>query len=479
MNRIILLCCALLSFGSLYAQSGYSIELTLKPYKQEKVYLGYYYGDKKAIADSVILDVNSRGVFKAAKPLQGGIYFVVSPKKEILFELLIDKQQRFSIQADTAKLPSGVVFSNSADNLSFQRYTSFANGLSQIASKANQDLAKARTAKDSASADAQLKQLGVALKRYRDSIMKTAPQTILAALFRAMDEPEVPPAAKHPGGKYDSNFAYRYFKSHYWDGVSFDDDRLIRTPFFESKLSRYYRDLVPPSPDSIIREVDRMILYARPSNEMYKFMMVHFVQKYINPEYMGQDAVFVHLFEKYINTGQTDFFTEQYKDFMTRRAYSIMANLIGRPAADLDMVDSLENPRSLFSIKSDLTVVCFWDPTCSHCKEVVPKLDSIYKNKWKERGVVIYGVMTDGGKDNWIKFIKDHKMNDWIHVYELPTTAKKISEEAKPSYRQLYDVYQTPMLYLLDKEKRIIAKKLSLEQLDEVISLKVKNSATR
>lgn len=482
MKRIIFLCCALLSIGSLFAQSapsGYSIELTLRPYKQEKVYLGYYYGDKKAIADSMILDVNSKGVFKGPKPLLGGIYFIVSPKKEILFELLIDKQQRFSIQADTAKLPAGVVFSNSADNLSFQRYTSFANGLSQIAAKANQDMAKARTATDSAMAESQLKQLGVGLKRYRDSIMRTAPQTILAALFKAMDEPEVPPASKHPGGKYDSNFAYRYFKSHYWDGVSFDDDRLIRTPFFESKLSRYYRDLVPPSPDSIIREVDRMILYARPSNEMYKFLMVHFVQKYINPEYMGQDAVFVHLFEKYINTGQTDFFTEQYKDFMTRRAYSIMANLIGRPAADLDMVDSSGNPRNLFSIKSDLTVVCFWDPTCGHCKEVVPKLDSIYKTKWKGMGVVIYGVMTDGGKDNWIKFIKDHQMNDWVHVYELPSTTAKITAEGKPSYRQLYDVYQTPMLYLLDKEKRIIAKKLSLEQLDEVILLKLKNSPAR
>ncbi len=476
MIRSLLFFCATLWAGELLAQNGYSIDLTLKPYKNEKVYLGYYYGEKKAIADSAILDGNSKGVFKGLKPLFGGIYFIVSPKREILFELLIDKQQRFSIQADTTRLPDGILFTNSADNLNFQQYTRFANGLSKIAAKANQDMSLAKTAKDSAAAEARLKGLGVQLKRYRDSINKKSPQTIMAALFRAMDEPEVPPVAKHPGGKYDSNFAYRYFKSHFWDGVNFDDERLIRTPFFESKLNRYYRDLVPPSPDSIIREVDRMILYARPSNEMYKYMMVHFVQKYINPEYMGQDAVFVHLFEKYINTGQTDFFTEQYKDFMTRRAYSMMANLIGRPAADLDMVDSLDKPRNLFSVNAPLTVVCFWDPTCSHCKEVVPRLDSIYKVKWKNVGVTLYGVMTDGGKPNWIQFIKDHKMNDWIHVYELPSTAAKISAGNKPSYKQLYDVYQTPLLYLLDKDKRIIAKKLSLEQLDEVIQLKLKNT---
>jgi len=35
-------------------------------------------------------------------------------------------------------------------------------------------------------------------------------------------------------------------------------------------------------------------------------------------------------------------------------------------------------------------------------------------------------------------------------------------------------VYQTPELFLLDKDKRIVAKKLSYQQMDEVISLKLK-----
>jgi thiol-disulfide isomerase/thioredoxin len=207
--------------------------------------------------------------------------------------------------------------------------------------------------------------------------------------------------------------------------------------------------------------------------------MVHFVQKYVNPEFMGQDAVFVHLFEKYINTGQTDFFTEQYKDFMTRRAYSLMANLIGRPAANLEMVDSADKPRPLYDIRSELIVLCFWDPTCSHCKETVPRLDSMYQAKWKKMGVTLYGVMTDGGKENWTKFIQEHKLNDWIHVYQLPSKEVEDNAAGKPSYKQLYDVYQTPLLYLLDKDKRIVAKKLSFEQLDEVITLKLKKSTSQ
>ncbi len=48
---------------SRYSQ-GYSIHLTLKPFTNGKVYLGYHYGKVKAVADSVILDGNSEGVFQ-------------------------------------------------------------------------------------------------------------------------------------------------------------------------------------------------------------------------------------------------------------------------------------------------------------------------------------------------------------------------------------------------------------------------------
>ena len=219
-----------------------------------------------------------------------------------------------------------------------------------------------------------------------------------------------------------------------------------------------------------------MLLYARTDPDMWKYLMVHFVQKYINPEYMGQDAVFVHIWEKYINTGQTDFFTDQYKEFMFKRAYSLMANIIGAPASNLKMVDTLDKPRELYNINSNFTVVCFWDPTCSHCKEIVPKVDSIFQAKWKKEGVVVYGVMVDGGKEEWKKFIHDHNLKGWEHVYQLPSQAKEDEEAKRASYRQLYDVYSTPLLYLLDENKRIMAKKLTYQQIDEIMDLKLKNA---
>lgn len=469
--------CFLLLFPaySLLAQTGYNIKLTLKPYKNAYVYLGYYYGNLKALADSVRLDDNSEGVFSGKDALPGGIYFVVSPQKQILFELLLDQQQHFSIKADTSHLPASVQFEGSVDNALFHQYSMFANETGKTITELNKLRATTKKSRDSVLLSHKIKALNDRMQAYRDSVAKKYPESLLTALFDALKEPVVPPAARQPGGKYDSLFAYHYYKAHYWDGVSFMDDRLVRTPFFEAKLNKYYKDLVSPAPDSIIQEVDHMLLYARSAKEMQKFLLIHFVQKYINPQYMGQDAVFVHLFEKYINTGQADFFTDKYRDFLTKRAYSLMANLIGQPAANMEMVDSSDKPTPLYGVDGKFIVICFWDPTCSHCKDIVPRVDSIFQAKWKKEGVKLYGVMVDGGKEKWKQFIRDNNLKDWIHVYQLPSEQEAEEAAGKPGYRQLYDVYQTPLLYLLDKDKRIIAKKLTYLQLDEVISLKLKN----
>lgn len=479
MKRIFLAAFAFFLFHVCHGQTGYQISVTCKPYKNQYVYLGYYYGKVKALADSALLDNNSSAAFKGKQKIPGGIYFLVSPRKEILFEMLLDKEQHFSITADTANLPEGVVFSGSADNTMFQSYSKY---IAIHGNQINTLLSELRTASkaDSATISSKLQMLNKQIQQYRSDLEGRFPASMLAALFRSMKEPVVPPAQMHPDKKYDSVFAYRYYKTHYWDNISFTDERLLRTPIFEPKLEKYFKELVIPDPDSIQKEIDVMLLKSKSSKEMYKYLLTHFVQKYINPEFMGQDAVFVHLFEKYINNNlQVDWFTEKYRKHMSDRAYSLMANLIGQPAANLEMVDSSGKPTPLYGVEAPFTVVCFWDPTCSHCKEVVPKVDSVFQKKWKSMGVKLYGVMVDGGKEAWMKYIRETNLNDWLHVYETTEQKDAVYAAGKPGYKQLYDVYQTPVLYLLDKDKRIIAKKLTYQQIDEVITLKYNNTALK
>lgn len=461
---------------SSFAQNGYAINVTLKPYKNEFVYLGYHYGKIKALADSVKLDANSKGVFKGKEKLQGGIYFIVSPSKQILFELLIDKQQNFSVAADSLA-PDKAVFTNSPDNTLFQTYSQTLNKIGSEMNTLRISLSKATSKADSAKIQDQWQKANTQMQQYRNDLEAKNPTSFLAALLRAMKEPKIPDASKMPGGKYDSLYAYNYYKAHYWDGVSFTDERLIRTPepIFEGKLTKYYENLVPPVSDSIIKEVDKMLDASSGNKEMFKYLLTHFIQDYISPKYMGLDAVYVHLFEKYINNNpKVDWFTDKYQKYMSDRAYSLMANLIGLPAQDLLMTDTAGHVQTLYEVNSPYIVLCFWDPTCSHCKEMVPKLDSMYQHKWKKEGVKIFGVMVDGGKAAWMNYIRENNLKDWIHAYETDEQKDEVSKAGKPSYKQLYDVFQTPVLYLLDKDKRIIAKKLTYDQVEEVLQLKLK-----
>jgi peroxiredoxin len=223
-----------------------------------------------------------------------------------------------------------------------------------------------------------------------------------------------------------------------------------------------------------------MLLLARSAPEMYKFLLNWLTDEYIYPKYMGQDAVFVHLFEKYHSKGVSNWLNQKQLKTISDRAYMLMANLIGEQAANLQMVDSSGKDIPLYNIESKYIVICFWDPTCGHCQKQVPRLDSIYHAKWKNEGVKMYGVLTETQNlDQWKKFIRDKHLGSWINVYETDAQKKIVQQSKQASYKQLYDVIQTPTLYLLDKDKKIIAKKLTMEQMDQVLDAKIKSESRK
>lgn len=65
-----------------FAQTGYEIKVTFKPFKNQFIYLGHYAGKTLPIVDSVKLDANCTGTFKGKKVLPGGIYLVGYPNKQ-------------------------------------------------------------------------------------------------------------------------------------------------------------------------------------------------------------------------------------------------------------------------------------------------------------------------------------------------------------------------------------------------------------
>ena len=159
---------------------------------------------------------------------------------------------------------------------------------------------------------------------------------------------------------------------------------------------------------------------------------------------------------------------------MQDRAYSLMANILGTPAAEVELPDSTGVVRPLYALKSEYTLVIFWDPTCGHCKETLPRVDSMYRAKWSKQGLGIYSIAkeTEGNRKNWLDFIQQNKLTGWTHVYYSNQSEKQRIDAGMPGYSQLFDIQTFPTLYLLDRDKRIVAKKLTFEQMDEIFELR-------
>ena len=221
-----------------------------------------------------------------------------------------------------------------------------------------------------------------------------------------------------------------------------------------------------------------MMGFATANPEMEKFLLLKFVNRYLNQKYMWEDAVFVHLFEKYFAQKTYPWIADKGQKIIQDRAYSLMANLFGTPASDVALPDQAGKTTKLYDVKAPYTLLVIWDPTCSHCKEVLPRLDTLYNTKWKAMGLKPYALAkeTDGSKVDWTGFIKDHKLQSWTHVYYSKEADKARTDAGIPSYSQLFDVQSFPTLYLLDSEKRIIAKKITEQQVDELLAFKQKSS---
>jgi thiol-disulfide isomerase/thioredoxin len=454
----------------LSASIGRNIEITLKPYKNTKVYLGTNYGQGRVLADSAQLNEASVGYFKGKEKLTPGIYFIVSPKYSILFEFLVDEGQQFKIIADTLNLSDYKII-GSKENDIFSAYSKKMNQLGGERNQLEQAYAKATTAMDSANAKAALIKMEGVFKQERQNIITTAPNSMMRFFLDVLQRPEIP-AIPIINGKADSTYPFYYMKEHFWDNVVFNDNRLIRTPFFEAKLDEYFNNYVSQSPDSIIEEVQYMLTVAKTGKEIYPFLLFKFTNKYISPQYMGQDKVFLHIFQNFFSKGDTVLLNEASKKAITERAYSIMANIIGNPAPVLNLSTMDNKSFSLYNLSSKYTFLAFWDPTCGHCKIEMPRVDSFYTKSWKQLGVQVVGVNTNFKElAAWKLFVKNESFDTgWIHAYQTEAALNAEIQAGTPTtIRQLYDVFKTPTFYLLDKDKKIIAKNLSVEQFHDFL----------
>lgn len=436
------------------------------------VVLANYYGDKQYIQDSAKVDPAGNFVFHADTAVPGGIYIMVLPGKKFM-EVVLTDVQNFSMDTDSSDLVKNMKVTGCKENQYFYEYLAYLGVKQKEIEPYQNALKSAREHKQQDSIklmEKKVNDIDSVVKLYkRDYYKKKHPETFMAKVLSAMDEPDYVPLERCPkkaDGTIDSMYNYWNMRNHYWDGFDFTDDRLVRTPVYANKVKFYLEKITVQHPDSISAACDYIIEKARPSKELFKWAVYYMTYTYETHKIMGFDAVFVHMVDTYYKTKQVWWIGQEQMTKIINASDRISYTLLGKTAVNLMLQDSTGKVIPLHSVKADYTIVVFWEPTCSHCKKEIPELKHLYDSlKTAGVSVEVYAVVSELDYKAWRTFVKEHKLN-WINV-----CGKDAQELGTAKY--YYYVYSTPTLYLLDKNKKIIGKRLDIPALKGFLDKKI------
>lgn len=455
-SKILAFALALLAFQT-FAQKkadAYKLSFKVNGVHDTVCFLANYYGDKQYLKDTAICDSKGNFTFTGTEKLPGGVYLIVLPKK-YYFEILVpnDKEQFFSAETDTSNFVNYMKVTGSPENTLFYDYLKFIGLKSKEA-----EVLKKEIPKDSVNATQKLIALDKEVNQRRKDLISKNKETFVSKLFKASEEIEIP---QNPNPK-DSLFAYRYYKAHYFDNLDMKDSRMLRTPVFHGKLDKYIKKMILQTPDSLIPEIDMVIKKTEGSKEMYKYCVWYLNYTYETSQLMGMDAIFVHMAKTYyMDSTKVDWIDKATRGKFKEK-YDILKNLlIGMKAPEAHLADSVGYV-TLHSIKAKATIMVFWDPNCGHCQKEIPKLHEMYVQKgWKKKGIAVYSVSIDREEKDWKKFLKEKKIGTFINVWDKYTHT---------DFRKMWDIYSTPVIYILDENHVIKAKRLGVDQLEEFLT---------
>lgn len=448
--------------------------------KDTTVFLANYYGNKLYYADTAKCDAKGVFQFGGKKKFEPGLYAVVVSGK--YFELVVNNENVY-MESDKSNLIDKVVVKESKENKAFYEYINFINAKRKLADpikESAKNLKKDDPALKKAKED--LAKLDKEVKAFQNKFVTDNASLLTAKFIKMSLEIEVPEPPKNPDGSLkDSLFAYKYTKEHYFDNLDFGDDRLVRSPFFHNKFDNYFKNMIIQIPDTVINEIKKWMPKFELSKEQFKYVCHNLTYNSESSKIMCFDKVFVYLVNKYYKTGKATWLKEDKLKKVIERADEIAPCICGIGATPITLPDSTMKWRKLYDMNYDYTILVFWDPECGHCKKELPKFAELVK-KYKDKSVGVFAVSQDH-TDAWRKFIRENNMGEFVNV-AVPQDVYKgdqkaaheyvksgLTDYASLNYRNYYDIISTPRIYLLDKNKVIIAKQIESEQMDKILDV--------
>jgi peroxiredoxin len=436
---------------------GYTIKLTVKGEKNKDALLVMHYGTNKYSVDTAKIDRKGNTVFTNSRPLVPGMYLIAIDGTQILDFLISDTiNQNFAISVTKDKYFETLSFKDSPENEAFADYSRFMLNRQKRESELNNKISKTES---SEAIDAEIKSWEKQTEEKVAEIKTKFPGALLESVAMAMnplhpDKSEIPKASDSA-----KRYLYEFYKDHYWDHITLTDKRMQNTPILIPAIDNYLKNMVFQTPDSLIHAVDMILSKAESDSAMMRFLTAHIFNNYMASKIMGMENIVVHIIDNYYLAGKAPTKDEKFVHKIVEYADHIRETLIGKQGSDLKMETISGGAESLYDIEAPYIVVCFYESSCDHCRQEIPKIYKVFQ-AFKDKGVAGFCVYTQKDKNEWLKFVSENQLTDWINVWD---------PKNETNFRFAYSVYSVPQVYVLDKNMKIVGRGLESKSLSQLL----------
>lgn len=421
----------------LNAQNGYSIEVKVNGINVNRAFLGQHFGEARLIVDSATVK-NRTFKFISEKSLPQGMYNIVFPAKNKTIEIILDEDQHFQVNYSTLQMGMSVQISGSESNLLYH------NHLQNIKSEQQKFILGSINKVD----------LQGNINTKKAEFAEQNPDHLYSEMILAAQEPELPDSLT----KKES---FTYYKQHYFDQFDFESSRLLHTPLYAQKIVGYLDLLTYPQPDSIAQSIDFLVEQLKNSDLHQKWLLSFLMKKYSQSSFVGMDDVFVYLADTYYLAGKAPWLNEESIQGIKARANQLRPTNLGNSAPELNGTTVTGKPFNLTSTAGNYVVLYFWGYDCDTCKKTTPEIVALAK-KYSELPVTFVTVNRNELTEEWKKAVSEYGLN----IPNVVNIDAKNVEEVTASY----NIEVVPRVFILDKEGKILSKKIMPKQVPEILN---------
>jgi len=428
----------------------YKIAVRLNNNSDSLLLLAHYYSDKQFLDDTAYRNKQGLFIFQGDSLLNEGMYIIAGQSKTRYFDFFLTGTQQIEFECDPNNITATMKVKGSEENRLFYEYIGYLAQKQKEIEPFTTEIRKHGSNADSVKLmKDQIEPIDKEVKNYMDGRFTKYPRLLAFEFIKANNEIDVKSYITGKDGKPDSTLIYPMYKKHFFDNLDFSDPRLIYTPVWATKINTYVDKICNPNPDSLEKEIDRLFKLSSVNKETQKFMAWFLSLKFESSQILGYDALFVYIVRNYLENNRIAWQFPGVMKNVVEKVNALEPLLLGKKAPNMIMLDSNNVARTLYNVKAKYTLIFFWESTCGHCQHEMPNVLKFYGDVHKKYDLEIFGVSSDTTMSKWKEYIHKNNM-PWINVNGNLTIT--------PNFHKLYNLYTTPVMYLLDEEKKIIAK---------------------